>query len=254
MRKNIVIIHYNTPLLTECLVRSINLFVKDAVIYIFDNSDKQPFTAKFDNVTLFDNTKGNIIDFSKWLEKYSNKQKSNGKTNNWGSAKHCISVEKCIELIKESFILLDSDVLLKKDISELFDYKNIYCGEIITQPNSTINRVLPFICYINVEMCKEKNIHYFDDNFMHGLYKTPKADKYDTGAGFYLNSEKLPHKDIKCEDYIIHYGHGSWNKIGYSPKYSVNEWLKGNKRYWSNELNSASSVKNEVYCDNKGIS
>ena len=33
MKKNIVIVHYNTPHLTECLVRSINLFVKDAVIY-----------------------------------------------------------------------------------------------------------------------------------------------------------------------------------------------------------------------------
>ena len=52
MKKNIVIVHYNTPYLTECLVRSINFFVKDAIIYIFDNSDKSPFTAKFDNVTI----------------------------------------------------------------------------------------------------------------------------------------------------------------------------------------------------------
>ena len=43
MKKNILIIHYNTPYLTECLVRSINLFVKDAIIYIFDNSNEKPF-------------------------------------------------------------------------------------------------------------------------------------------------------------------------------------------------------------------
>ena len=61
VKKNIVIIHYNTPLLTECLVRSINLFVKDANIYIFDNSDKYPFTASFDNVRLLDNTSGELI-------------------------------------------------------------------------------------------------------------------------------------------------------------------------------------------------
>ena len=73
MKKNILIIHYNTPYLTECLVRSINLFVKDAIIYIFDNSNEKPFTAKFDNVTVFDNTKGQIIDFNKWLEKYPNR-------------------------------------------------------------------------------------------------------------------------------------------------------------------------------------
>lgn len=74
MKKNILIIHYNTPYLTECLVRSINLFVKDAIIYIFDNSNEKPFTAKFDNVTVFDNTKGQIIDFNKWLEKYPNRK------------------------------------------------------------------------------------------------------------------------------------------------------------------------------------
>ena len=58
MKKNILIIHYNTPYLTECLVRSINLFVKDAVIYIFDNSNEKPFTAKFDNVTVFGESAG----------------------------------------------------------------------------------------------------------------------------------------------------------------------------------------------------
>lgn len=46
MKKNILIIHYNTPYLTECLVRSINLFVEDAVVYIFDNSNEKPFTAQ----------------------------------------------------------------------------------------------------------------------------------------------------------------------------------------------------------------
>ena len=132
MKKNIVIIHYNTPFLTECLVRSINLFVKDAIIYILDNSDDQPFTADFDNVLLIDNTKGEIIDFDALLKKYPNKNKSHGKVNGWGSAKHCYSVEKCMEIIKDNFILLDSDVLLKKDISDLFDENNIYAGEIIT--------------------------------------------------------------------------------------------------------------------------
>ena len=98
MNKNIVIIHYNTPLLTECLVRSINLFVKDAKIYIFDNSNKYPFTASFENVTLLNNTKGEIVDFNKWLDNYKNKSKSNGKVNGWGSAKHCYSVENVWKL------------------------------------------------------------------------------------------------------------------------------------------------------------
>ena len=96
MKKRFVIIHYNTPLLTECLVRSINLFVDDAIIYIFDNSDKAPFTAFYDNVLVLDNAKGQIINFDKWLEKYPNRNRSGGRINQWGSAKHCYSVEKCM--------------------------------------------------------------------------------------------------------------------------------------------------------------
>ena len=236
MKKNILIIHYNTPYLTECLVRSINLFVEDAVIYIFDNSTDKPFTAKFDNVTVFDNTKGQIINFDKWLENYPNKKKSGGRDNKWGSAKHCYSIEKCMDLINENFMLLDSDVLLKKDISSLFDDNLLFLGEIGTQINSK-KRILPFLCYINVDFCKKNGIHYFDDNYMHGLCKTGEADKYDTGGAFYIATKNYPHKEIKCDDYILHYGHGSWKKIGKKPKYTVDEWLKIYKKFWSNEKN-----------------
>lgn len=237
MNKNIVIIHYNTPHLTECLVRSINLFVKDAVIYIFDNSDKNPFIAHFDNVTVFDNTKGQIIDFDKWLEKYPNRMKSPGKANLWGSAKHCYSVEKCMELIKENFVLLDSDVLLKRDISNLYKDDLMYIGNVITQPKSSVKRVLPFICYINVKMCKEKGVHYFDDNYMHGLWKNGVADRYDTGGAFYIQSLKYKHEEINFNDYVVHYGHGSWTKIGEKMKVTDKEWLSLNKKLWSNEKN-----------------
>lgn len=240
MEKRFVIVHYNTPLLTECLVRSINLFVENAIIYIFDNSDKDPFIGNFDNVIIFDNTNGQIIDFDKWLEKYPNRFRSNGKSNKWGSAKHCYSVEKCMELIGENFILLDSDVLLKKDCSDLFDDKYIYCGEVITQPKSTVKRVLPFICFINVQLCKKYCVHYFDENHMHGLcynIKNKYADRYDTGGGFYINSKKFTHKDIKYSDYIIHYGNGSWNKKGVIHQKKPAEWTNSNKKYWDNKMN-----------------
>ena len=184
MNKNIVIIHYNTPRLTECLVRSINLFVKDAIIYIFDNSDKDPFTAEFDNVMVIDNTEGEVINFDEWLEGYPNRFSSGGRRNNWGSAKHCYSVEKCMELIGENFVLMDSDILLKKDISSFFQDDCIYVGETVLQPSSKIERLLPFICYINTEMCMKNGIHYFDDNYMHGLRKTTDGDRYDTVAIF----------------------------------------------------------------------
>lgn len=235
MKKNIVIIHYNTPRLTECLVKSINKFVKDAVIYIFDNSDKFPFTAKFNNVKILDNTKGQIIDFNKWLEKYPNRNRSHGRVNNWGSAKHCYSVEKCMDIINDNFILLDSDILLKRDISNLYRDESVYCGEVVTQPKSTIKRILPYICFINVKMCKEKNVHYFNDNYMHGLCKTYNADRYDTGSGFFVSSAKLKHTDIKCGEYITHYGHGSWNDENEIKTLSANRWLMKNKKYWGDK-------------------
>lgn len=238
MNKNILIVHYNTPYLTECLVRSINLFVKDAKIFIFDNSTEKPFTAKFDNVTIFDNTKGQIINFDKWLENYPNKKKSGGRLNKWGSAKHCISVEKGMELINDNFVLLDSDVLLKRDISNLFRDDLVCIGETITQPNSLVKRILPFICYINVKMCKEKDIHYFNDEYMHGLYKTPVGDRYDTGGAFYLATENLKQNQIKCSEYVVHYGHGSWHAIGKKQQTLTQEqWVKKYRKYWSSEKN-----------------
>ena len=260
MKKNIVIIHYNTPSLTECLVRSINLFVKDTEIYIFDNSDVKPFTAKFDNVTIIDNTKGKYIDFKEWLKKYPDRNKSHGKVNGWGSAKHCYSVEKCMEILNENFVLLDSDILLKRDISNLYRDDLMYIGEVVTQPNSSIKRVLPFICYINVKMCLEKGVHYFDENYMHGLSYTKSnkyADRYDTGAAFYLQASKYKHEDIKYENYSVHYGHGSWDMVGDRKKASPNEWLKRNKNLYTigadNMRESSYKEKLKKFCNDRHL-
>ena len=238
MNKNIVIIHYNTPHLTECLVRSINMFVEDAIIFIFDNSDKYPFTAEFDNVKLIDNTNGQIIDFDKWLENYPNRFKSGGKRNYWGSAKHCYSVEKCMEIINEGFILLDSDVLLKKDISYFFQNECMYVGETIIQPSSKIKRLLPFICFINTKQCMDNDIHYFDENYMHGLRKTPEGDLYDTGAIFVKNASKFKHTDLEISDYIVHYNNASWMDTTLKKHLlTEDEWLNRYKRFWKGGKN-----------------
>lgn len=236
--KKICIVHYNTPKLTECLVRSINKCMTDTLIYIFDNSDKKPYTYITDNVKVIDNTKGQIINFDEWLKKYPDRTKSNGRANNYGSPKHSYSVQKAIEIIKDNFVLLDSDVLIKKDFSDIFDNRYAYVGESVLQPLSTIHRVLPFLCYLNVNMLNKNNVPYFDDNFMHGLRKTANSDRYDTGASLYVNASKLQHKDIKLEEYITHYKGGSWetthNKT-YNKNLSSEEWLMSNKRYWSAE-------------------
>lgn len=238
MKKNIVIIHYNTPYLTECLVRSINLFVKDAVIYIFDNSDKDPFVAKFDNVSIIDNTKGQIINFDEWLKNYPNRISSGGKCNLWGSAKHCYSVEKCMELLKENFILMDSDVLLKKDISLFFQDDCIYVGETVKKKGSSVKRLLPFLCFINTKMCLENNIHYFNENYMLGLKKSQNGEAYDTGAFFANSVDGLKHLDLNISDYIVHFNNASWlsNSIN---KHSVTqeEWLNRYKKLYEGGKN-----------------
>ena len=210
MKKNVLIVNYNTQNLTDACIRSVNKTTPGCMIYVFDNSDKEPFKNTFTNVTIFDNTKGQIIDFCEWLKKYPNNVKSGEATKIRGSAKHCYTVERCLYLIGGGFVLLDSDVLVKKDFSNLYDDKLIYVGDVEKQAKTTIKRVLPFICYINSDMCTQNNVHFFESDKMHGLYNTQKGESYDTGAAFYLSSLNFPHKEIKYEDYVVHLKGGSW--------------------------------------------
>ena len=215
-------------------------------------------------VAVFDNTKGQIINFDQWLKKYPNRDKSGGKTNKWGSAKHAYSVEKCMELIKEPFVLLDSDVLIKRDFTPLFDEIVCYKGEVIAQSgtNNRIKRVLPYICFINTPMCRAKGIHYFDENYMHGLKYKGNSDNYDTGGAIYILTEKKKglHREIKIADYVVHYGHGSWTKAAEKlkkPQKQIPEtdWLNKYKDLWLDEPSGESTdnisfddVFDHIYC------
>jgi len=223
------IVEFNTPKILDCLIKSINKFVPNNHIYVFENSNKNVFNNTYENVTVFDNTKGQIINFDEFLSKYKNRNKSNGRKNNFGSAKHSLSVDKCMSLINDNFILLDSDVLLKRDVSDFYNDEYMYIAETVTQPLSTIKRIVPFICFINTKLCKKNRIHYFDDNYMHGLMKTTIGDRYDTGASFYMKANKYSHIDIQCEDYITHLKGGSWQKNKLTPS----EWLEKYKECWS---------------------
>lgn len=243
MKKNVVIIHYNTPKLTECLVKSINKFVSGAVIYILDNSDKLPFTAKFDNVTIFDNTKGQIIDFDKWLEGYPNRINSFARNNNYASAKHAYSVEKCMELVPDGFVLIDSDVLLKRDISDLYLEDCTYVAEVLTQPDGIVKRVCPYLCFINSKLCKEYGVHFFEDDKMHGLFVTRVGDCFDTGAAFYYSASKFKNGTINTQEWCVHYGHGSWNKKGYKYTKTPEEWLEENVYLWKESSEEEKKMK-----------
>ena len=238
---DIVIVHFNTPKLTECLVKSINKHMNNVCIHIFDNSDKFPFTTKFDNVQVIDNTRGQIIDFDKWLEKFPYRENTPAKRNGFGSAKHCYTIEKCMEIIGKNFILLDSDVLIKRDLSDFVDETKIFVGDISKwrAKGTTAEakyRVLPFLLYINVEKCREYNIHFFNEKYMYGLSK--EGNSYDTGGFFFKEVEKhkLPWKKENLSNYMVHYLAGSWvndakKHDGYK-QIGFEEWLNKYKMLW----------------------
>ena len=227
---NLCVVNYNTKKLLDCLIKSLDKTVPSYKLYIFDNSDTEPvYTTNKKNVAIFDNTKGQYIDFNKFLSKYPNRGTSPGRLNNFGSAKHCISIEKCMELIEDNFILLDSDILIKKDISHLFNDNYIYIAEIQKNKLYGVNRVLPYICFINNKKCKEEGIHFFDEKYMYGLGLDKTSEKYDTGGAFYINASKHEHFEIKYNDYIVHYKGASWvfNKM------TTDQWLTRYKKWWN---------------------
>ncbi len=226
---NILIVNYNTQNLTDACIKSINKHTKNTKIYVFDNSDKEPFKNTFDNVDVIDNTEGQIINFDEWLKGYQDK---NPMDNNYGSAKHTYTVEKFMEMFDNNFILMDSDVLIKKDISELYDDSYMFIGEKVEKLAFWRERLAPYICFINNKMCKKYDIHFFDENRCTQISK--KGYAYDSGASFLDDASKYRHKLIECNEYIEHLKAGSWSITG---KDNVTNWLNKYSNLWSNDNN-----------------
>lgn len=222
---NIVIVNYNTQELTDTCIKSVNKTTPNANIFVFDNSDKQPFKNTFKNVTVIDNTQGRVIDFNGWLSHYPQKDPM---LNKYGSAKHIFTIQKIMDLFNGNFILLDSDVLVKKDLHELYDDECIFVGEKLPILAFWKERIAPYVCFINNKICKQHNVKYFDEKRCTQI--TRGGYNYDTGASFAEDAMKYKHRLIKTDDYIIHYAAGSWNTS--NKKKSVQEWLNENRRLW----------------------
>lgn len=229
MKKDVVIIHYNTPELTTAAIKSLNKTTEGCHVIVFDNSDEKPFVNTFDNVEVIDNTKGQLIDFVEWLDTFKDKEPSPG--NNYGSAKHCYSVQWIVDHRKNPFVLMDGDVLLKKDITGLWDDSKVFTGHVGCNTRRfgyVINRVEPWLCYINVKMMRSNGISYFNGTRMWNLVSKSPDNHYDTGAWFLeeCNRLKLPYKDMEMKDFGIHLRHGSWKKK------DDMQWLEANKKLW----------------------
>ena len=238
MKKTVAIIHYNTPELTMAAIGSL---LKNGGgpfrVVVFDNSDTRPFEGAT-NVQVFDNTKGQIIDFEKELEKYPERDRSIGcaKGCEFGSVKHMMTVQKLWELLPQGFVLMESDILIKKNIDEFFreDYSVYgYCQK--AQPSNPfhIGRMLPMLCWMNVPMLTKEGAKYFDPTRTYGLLPGGRQNRnnwYDTGAVLLEDIlTKRPrlkgyHRDIR--EFVEHYGSGSWKGNDLAQQMA---WLEAHK-------------------------
>ena len=238
MRKTVAIIHYNTPELTMAAIGSL---LKNGGgpfrVVVFDNSDTRPFEGAT-NVQVFDNTKGQIIDFEKELEKFPERDRSIGcaKGCEFGSVKHMMTVQKLWELLPQGFVLMESDILIKKNIDEFFreEYSVYgYCQK--AQPHNPFNigRMLPMLCWMNVPMLTREGAKYFDPTRTYGLLPGGRQNRnnwYDTGAVLLEDIlTKRPrlkgyHRDIR--EFVEHYGSGSWAKNDLNQQMA---WLEAHK-------------------------
>ena len=226
---NILTVNYNTPVLIQTLVRSIRKHT-DCKIYVFDNSDKEPFTKRMDGVEVIDNTRGQVFRLQDLLEQYPDRKK--GFFSAWGSVMHTKSVDACFDILGDGFIRMDSDVLVKKDVTPLWD-ESVACGGEVRNDSGAkeyIVRLIPQLCYINVPMCLRHGVRYFNGEYMWNLSQKRPNCFYDTGAWFLKDAlaKGLPHNEFVMDDYMVHYAHGSHEIMNVD----VGDWLLEHKDLW----------------------
>ena len=230
----IITFSYNTTELTNALIDSINLFSKGNEVIVFDNSDKVKYVN--DTVKVLDNTDGHIVNYANIIETHQkSKLSSYGKLNGFGSMKHSLAIQKCMDMFDDNFIIIDSDVLLKKDITSICDENYAFVGEIWNAYGEFKTRVFPHLLYINNKMCKKNGINFFDIKRIVGFNAGSINDFYDTGASFLEDviSSGLPFKQIKTNDYIVHFQSGSWvNNISKQTSKNYKEWLEKHKNLY----------------------
>lgn len=214
-QRDAVICHYNTPELTEACIKSLKKHTPDIDVYVFDNSNRRPFTAEMEGVKVIDNTKGRYIDFRKFLDRYP--RRVDETINDWASAKHCYTVDFMTDVLPDGFLLMDSDILVKQDVTRFFRRDRAYVG--MNHVNRAhklerIPRVLPFLCWINVPMLNAAGIRYFDGDRMWKLRPEYPYKWYDTGAVLYhdVKHKNLPHVNANVWEYIEHFASGSFVK------------------------------------------
>lgn len=255
-KKQVAIIHYNTPELTEAAILSLRKHGgEEYEITVFDNSapaidqktgeryEARPFTADMKGVTVIDNTKGQVIDFEKELAKYPDKSPEIGcvKSCVYGSDKHMMTVQYLMDhVLTDGFLLMDSDILIRQSIDHLFQYDQCAVGHVIgsSGPNN-YQRLAPMLLWINSKMCKEGGAVFFDPDRSWALNPggySNKKNGWDTGAALLQDIvTKKPQchgKKIDIRPLMFHFGSGSWykNEVG-----RQQQWLQEHRDLWYTE-------------------
>ena len=247
--RTVAIVHYNTPELTEATILSLRKHGgENYKVVIFDNSDERPWTKKMKNVKRIDNTKGQIIDFDKELAKFPNKWSRHGVNGKcvYGSDKHMMSIQALFDLLPDGFLLMDSDILLKQNVDFMFQDDQCVVGHIQEWQKSGnpyhIERIVPMLCYINVPLCRECGIDYWDPKRSWMLHGQTKASWYDTGASFLedIKSHKngAHGKRINIKSLMEHLKSGSWRNES-----QAKSWLEQHKDLWFTEPEKESKPK-----------
>ena len=240
MTKNIAIVHFNTPELTEATILSVRKHGGEKYkVFILDNSDKRPFTKKIKGVKVFDNTKGHIIDFDAELAKYPEKDPKYGCAAGcwYGSDKHMMSVQKLWELVPDGFVLLDSDVLLKQNIDWMFMEDQCAVGYVSHRSYGGHARYAPMLLWINVPMCVAGGARFFDPDRAWALHQGHDPRNFwDVGAAFVDDISRLKPQchgkaitRTQFFDHIEHYGSGSWKN---NDEKQQRAWLNIHRKLW----------------------
>ena len=228
----VMTIHFNTPELIDACLRSVKKQMGEQQrIVVVENSTERPYNCTLSNVEIIDNRKCQLVDLDKriaeWPDRWQNKM-----CNNWASARHTLTIDAMTDVLTDGFILIDSDVLLKRSLAPLADRTKACVADIQTQTERKgfVQRLCPYVQWVNVPMLREHGIRYFNGNYMWLLTRQKPNCWYDTGAWLYkaILERGLPYERINYNDYVLHFDHGSHpNTKGRS-----GEWLEGNQHLW----------------------
>ena len=189
---------YNTPLVTENMLKSFLNVHEGVPILISENSTNTETKDILNkaNIPYFDNTGG----------------------------LHAPSVDLLLEKVETDYALLvDTDVIFMRSCGDLFEsFKTnelSLMGEIAGDRGGKRlhKRVHPWFCFIDVQKIKENKIKFYDVERMRSRGEV----RYDVGSSFFEDTRKAGLKiaNVKAEPYYFkHYEGMSWrvNRFGES--------------------------------------